>query len=155
MKKKIVFWASLATIIDQLTKFLIKKNFRLYEKKVIIKNFFNLTYVENRGAAWGIFNGNYWFLIITTVVALAFILWFIFRMKEYKKIDIISYSMLIAGIMGNFIDRLARGYVIDFFDFKIFNYYFPVFNIADILIVISVIIMVICCFRGDESENKK
>lgn len=155
MKKKIVFWASLATIIDQLTKFLIKKNFRLYEKKVIIKNFFNLTYVENRGAAWGIFNGNYWFLIITTVVALAFILWFIFRMKEYKKIDIISYSMLIAGIMGNFIDRLARGYVIDFFDFKIFNYYFPVFNIADILIVVSVIIMVICCFRGDESENKK
>lgn len=155
MKKKIVFWASLATIIDQLTKFLIKKNFRLYEKKVIIKNFFNLTYVENRGAAWGIFNGNYWFLIITTVVALAFILWFIFRMKEYKKIDIISYSMLIAGIMGNFIDRLARGYVIDFFDFKIFNHYFPVFNIADILIVVSVIIMVICCFRGDESENKK
>ncbi len=155
MKKKIVFWASLATIIDQLTKFLIKKNFRLYEKKVIIKNFFNLTYVENRGAAWGIFNGNYWFLIITTVVALAFILWFIFRMKEYKKIDIISYSMLIAGIMGNFIDRLVRGYVIDFFDFKIFNYYFPVFNIADILIVVSVIIMVICCFRGDESENKK
>lgn len=155
MKKKIVFWASLATIIDQLTKFLIKKNFRLYEKKVIIKNFFNLTYVENRGAAWGIFNGNYWFLIITTVVALAFILWFIFRMEEYKKIDIISYSMLIAGIMGNFIDRLVRGYVIDFFDFKIFNYYFPVFNIADILIVVSVIIMVICCFRGDESENKK
>lgn len=155
MKKKIVFWASLATIIDQLTKFLIKKNFRLYEKKVIIKNFFNLTYVENRGAAWGIFNGNYWFLIITTVVALAFILWFIFRMKEYKKIDIISYSMLIAGIIGNFIDRLVRGYVIDFFDFKIFNYYFPVFNIADILIVVSVIIMVICCFRGDESENKK
>lgn len=155
MKKEIVFWASLATIIDQLTKFLIKKNFRLYEKKVIIKNFFNLTYVENRGAAWGIFNGNYWFLIITTVVALAFILWFIFKMKEYKKIDIISYSMLIAGIMGNFIDRLARGYVIDFFDFKIFNYYFPVFNIADILIVVSVIIMVICCFRGDESENKK
>ena len=155
MKKKIVFWASLATIIDLLTKFLIKKNFRLYEKKVIIKNFFNLTYVENRGAAWGIFNGNYWFLIITTVVALAFILWFIFRMKEYKKIDIISYSMLIAGIMGNFIDRLVRGYVIDFFDFKIFNYYFPVFNIADILIVVSVIIMVICCFRGDESENKK
>lgn len=155
MKKKIVFWASLATIIDQLTKFLIKKNFRLYEKKVIIKNFFNLTYVENRGAAWGIFNGNYWFLIITTVVALAFILWFIFRMKEYKKIDIISYSMLIAGIMGNFIDRLVRGYVIDFFDFKIFDYYFPVFNIADILIVVSVIIMVICCFRGDESENKK
>ena len=155
MKKKIVFWASLATIIDQLTKLLIKKNFRLYEKKVIIKNFFNLTYVENRGAAWGIFNGNYWFLIITTVVALAFILWFIFRMKEYKKIDIISYSMLIAGIMGNFIDRLVRGYVIDFFDFKIFKYYFPVFNIADIGIVIGVIILIVFSFREEFIKTKK
>ena len=73
--------------------------------------------------------------------------------KELNKYDIISYGMLLGGIIGNFIDRLVRGYVIDFFDFNIFGYNYPVFNFADIFIVINVIMMTITYLRGVVNEN--
>ena len=70
-----------------------------------------------------------------------------------KTIDAITYGLLLGGICGNFFDRIVYGYVVDFLDFKIFSYDFPVFNIADVLIVVSVVIMTVLYVRGDKDEN--
>lgn len=152
MRKKIGIIAFVCLLIDQISKFFITNNLVLYEKKEIIKNFFNITYTRNRGGAWGILNGNVFLLIGITVVALFFLCKYIFKDENISGIDTISYGMLLGGIVGNLIDRIVHNYVIDFLYFKIFNYDFPVFNIADTLIVVSVFIMVITCFRGDKNE---
>ena len=152
LKKKISLITIICLLIDQISKFIVSNNLVLYEKNEVIKNFFNITYVQNKGAAWGILKGNVFLLVIITIASLFFICRFIFKEENISKIEGVSYGMLLGGILGNLIDRIVHNYVIDFLDFKIFNYDYPVFNVADILIVISVIIMVISCFRGDKNE---
>lgn len=156
MKKKlsIIIIAIFGIALDQISKLYISSNLILYKKNPIINNFFNITYVQNKGAAWGILDGNSVFLVLITLIALFIIIRFIFKEENLTKLDILSYGLLLGGITGNFIDRILRGFVIDFLDFYIFGYDFPVFNIADIMIVVSVIIMVISYLRGDINENK-
>mgnify|MGYP006792139251 FL=1 len=156
MKKKlsIIIIAIFGIALDQISKLYISSNLILYKKNPIINNFFNITYVQNKGAAWGILDGNTVFLVLITLIALFIIIRFIFKEENLTKLDILSYGLLLGGITGNFIDRILRGFVIDFLDFYIFGYDFPVFNIADIMIVVSVIIMVISYLRGDINENK-
>ncbi len=151
-KLKIILITSVCAFFDQIIKYLIVSNFTLYKKNPIIEGFFNITYVQNRGAAWGILNNNIILLVVITVLALGLICSFIFKESNIKKLDIVLYGMLLGGIIGNFIDRIFRGYVIDFLDFIIFGYDFPVFNIADMLIVISVGIMIITYWRS-RNEN--
>ena len=156
MKKKlsIIIIAIFGIALDQISKLYIASNLILYKKNPIINNFFNITYVQNKGAAWGILDGNTVLLVLITLIALFIIIRFIFKEENLTKLDILSYGLLLGGITGNFIDRILRGFVIDFLDFYIFGYDFPVFNIADIMIVVSVIIMVISYLRGDINENK-
>ena len=149
---KIILITSVCVFFDQIIKYLIVSNFTLYKKNPIIEGFFNITYVQNKGAAWGILNNNIILLVVITVLALGLICSFIFKESNIKKLDIVLYGMLLGGIIGNFIDRIFRGYVIDFLDFIIFGYDFPVFNIADMLIVISVGIMIITYWRS-RNEN--
>lgn len=151
-KFKIILIAVISVILDQIVKYLIISKCTLYKKNPVIDGFFNITYVQNRGAAWGILNNNIILLVVITVLALGLICSFIFKESNIKKLDIVLYGMLLGGIIGNFIDRIFRGYVIDFLDFIIFGYDFPVFNIADMLIVISVGIMIITYWRG-RNEN--
>ena len=151
-KLKIILITSVCVFFDQIIKYLIVSNFTLYKKNPIIEGFFNITYVQNRGAAWGILNNNIILLVVITVLALGLICSFIFKESNIKKLDKVLYGMLLGGIIGNFIDRIFRGYVIDFLDFIIFGYDFPVFNIADMLIVISVGIMIITYWRS-RNEN--
>lgn len=151
-KFKIVLIAVISVILDQIVKYLIISKCTLYKKNPVIDGFFNITYVQNRGAAWGILNNNIILLVVITVLALGLICSFIFKESNIKKLDIVLYGMLLGGIIGNFIDRIFRGYVIDFLDFIIFGYDFPVFNIADMLIVISVGIMIITYWRS-RNEN--
>lgn len=151
-KFKIILIAVISVILDQIVKYLIISKCTLYKKNPVIDGFFNITYVQNRGAAWGILNNNIILLAVITVLALGLICSFIFKESNIKKLDIVLYGMLLGGIIGNFIDRIFRGYVIDFLDFIIFGYDFPVFNIADMLIVISVGIMIITYWRS-RNEN--
>ena len=90
-----------------------------------------------------------------SVLALVTIYYYLIKDKDLNKIDIVSYSMLIGGIIGNLIDRIVHGYVIDYLDFKIFNYNFPIFNIADTLIVISIIIIGISLIVGEYREQNR
>lgn len=153
--KKILPISLLFVVIDQIVKILVISKLALQQSITIINNFFNITYVRNTGAAWSILSGNVLLLIMISVLALVAIYYYLIKDKELNKIDIVSYSMLIGGIIGNLIDRVVHGYVIDYLDFKIFNYNFPIFNVADTLIVISIIIIGISLIVGEYREQNR
>lgn len=155
MKKKVYVLASISLLLDQITKLLA---YLYLDNLVLIPNFLNLTYVENTGAAWGILDNNRIILVGASVITLLFISKYLKSEDNISKLSTISYGILIGGIFGNLLDRLFRGYVIDFLSFNIFGYNFPVFNIADALIVIGVILMAIevigVSFRGNNCKKK-
>ena len=132
-------------ILDQISKFFAIEYLKNNKPYVIIKDFFRLDYVENRGAAFGILqHRRALFIILTLIVILILLLYLIrnyFSLSVYAKI---AFALLIGGAIGNLIDRIRFGYVVDFISFRLFNIYnFPVFNIADISIVISTFIIIL------------
>ena len=142
VKKKVYLISLIGLIIDFLTKLFISSKLSLGQSKTIINNFFSLTLVYNKGAAWGLLFDKVNLLLIISIVFLVLFIYMIEK-NELKKYEEISYGLIIAGVVGNMIDRLFRGYVIDFLDFNIFGYNYPVFNIADTLIVTGVIIVIV------------
>lgn len=141
--KKIISISMICLLLDQVFKIIVTNTLTLNNSYTIINNFFNISLVHNDGAAWSILSGNRILLIIISLLSL-FIIYFLFiKNKQLKSIEIIIYGMLIGGILGNLLDRILYGYVIDFLDFKVFNYNYPVFNIADCCIVIAAILLVI------------
>lgn len=152
--KKFIIIGIICLVIDQLLKLLVLNNLILNISNEIIPSFFSLTYVQNEGAAFSILSGNRIFLILITLFALIFIYLFLIKKDIDKGINSTIYGVLYGGIIGNLIDRLLRGYVIDYLDFNIFGYNFPIFNFADICIVISIILVIILSiFRGKDNEN--
>lgn len=150
--KKISLISIILVILDRIVKIIVKSTLKLNVKNTIIDNFFYLTFCKNEGAAFSILNGKTFLLIIITLIFLYFLYFFIKREKNFNKFVIINYSLLIGGIIGNLIDRIIYGYVIDYFDFKIFNYNFAIFNLADTFIVIGVILLL---FNKGSEENGK
>ena len=154
VKKRIYLIAGLGVILDQMTKLFAC----LYLKNIeIIPNFFNLTYVENTGGAWGILDNNRVVLIGVSVITILIINKYINSDVQTSKLSSICYGMLLGGIFGNLFDRIFRGFVVDFLNFTIFGYNFPVFNIADSIIIIGVILMfieVIGETYGSKSKKK-
>lgn len=117
----------------------------------VVPGWFNLAYVENRGCAWGLFQGQVWPLAVFGILAVGLILW--------KRRSIFgdgfwggaAEALLLAGIVGNVIDRVARGYVIDFLDFHYGLHHFPCFNLADSFICVAVGLMFLCSFGKHSS----
>ena len=141
MKKKVYILSIIFLLIDIFTKQLVKNILNLYDSIPIIPNFFSITYVINDGAAFSILKGELWLFIILGFV----LLFFIFYYLQKEKLNIyktIYYSFLIAGVLGNLLDRMLYKGVVDFLDFTIFSYNAPIFNLADTFIVISVILIV-------------
>lgn len=143
MLQKSLIITLLCALTDQIIKIIVIGTMSINSGVSIIDNFFSITYVENDGAAWSIFSGNRIFLIIISIIALILIYLYFFKNQNLKKFELINYSILIGGIFGNLLDRIKFGKVIDYLDFKIFGYNFPVFNFADICIVVSVILLLI------------
>ena len=141
MNKKNILISSTALIIvllDQLTKFLIRKNFNLNESIPIIKNIFHFTYITNTGSAFSMFQGYNIFFMIFSAIVICAILYYIRKIKENEKLLQFAFGLLLAGTVGNLIDRIFFGAVTDFLDFRIW----PVFNIADSAVTISVILLI-------------
>ena len=140
--------------IDQLTKKL-ATDYLIGNDITIIPNVLQLHYLENRGAAFGILQNQRIIFVILTIIYLAAVFWFLHRCPKngrYTLLHIIA-SVLTAGALGNFIDRLRLGYVVDFFYFSLIN--FPVFNVADIFVVISFIgiaVSILFIYKDDELE---
>ena len=153
MKKKLLLFSLLCILIDQISKLLIVNSYDVNDGFSVIDGFFSITYIKNTGAAWGLFSNGTIILSLISIVFLFFMIKYIYEMKKISYLNIVSYGMLIGGIIGNLIDRLIRNYVVDFLNFNIFGYDFPVFNIADSFIVISIILIVIDSWR-DKSDSK-
>ncbi len=135
--------AILIVIIDQSTKFLIKKNFQLNQSLPIIKNILHFTYITNTGSAFGLFKGfNYAFVIISLIV-IGIIFYHLRKIKKNETALQISVGLLLGGSIGNLIDRLYYSAVIDFIDFRIW----PIFNIADSAVTISIVILIFIIWK--------
>lgn len=125
-------------ILDRITKLWAMNKLLGREDIVIIKNIFSFSYVENRGAAFGVFQGNVNILAIVTIAAIAGMFYFLIKYRPESKLCRISIAMILSGAIGNFIDRVWYKYVVDFIMFHYKDvYYFPNFNIADTLVVIG------------------
>jgi len=153
MKKKYLFvllGVSLVVMIDQITKQVIARTMDLHEKIEVIKDFFYIASHRNNGAAWGILEGE--MIIFFLITALAFVLfYYLIRDIDFinKKLYSLSVILLISGAIGNLIDRILFGYVVDFLDFIIFGYDFPTFNVADMALVIGVTIFAYDILKED------
>ncbi|MCR5116511.1 MAG: signal peptidase II [Lachnospiraceae bacterium] len=142
MKKLIYLLAAvLLIVIDQASKFWIAANLKGRENIVLIKKIFELEYVENDGAAFSSFSGKQAFLLVLTLFILAFVIFEFIRTPNDKKfIPLnITFTLLVSGAIGNMIDRVKQGYVVDFFYFVPIN--FPRFNVADIYITVSAVML--------------
>lgn len=141
-------------LIDQIIKFLIATKLNLYQSIILINPFLKITYLTNKGASWGILNNNVSFItIITAIFAIYFVKYIYSKKDQLNSFSLIATSFLFGGLMGNLIDRLFRGYVIDYLDVLIFKYNFPIFNFADSLIVIGTLLIIIELLRSDKNEH--
>lgn len=155
MKKLCYFLATVIILIDQVIKVLISLNMKIYESIPVIKNFFYITYVRNDGAAFSILQNKTYLLLLVAFLVLSFILWYINKQEKFSKIEAITFGFLLGGIIGNFMDRLLYGQVIDYLDFKLFGYDYPVFNFADSMIVIGVLILGYMLIRSDVDDSRR
>ncbi|MGI6084025.1 MAG: signal peptidase II [Acetivibrionales bacterium] len=144
------------TGFDQLTKWYFYTNKLQYDGFVVIKDFFYLTYLENRGAAFGILQNFRWGFVLLTIAAVGIMIWYF--VNNNNIVLRFALAFLISGAVGNFIDRLFRGFVIDFLDFYPFGYDFPIFNLADIWVNIGVFLLfvyVLFIYKEPASINQK
>lgn len=149
MKKKMRLISLLCILLDQFSKLLIQQFLEL-NQSIYVTSFFQITYVKNEGAAWSLFSGQQLFLIFISIGALYFLYHYFIKGKKLSLLEEISYGLLLGGIIGNLFDRFFRGYVIDYFAVIIFRYHFPVFNIADICIVIAIILMILLIWKEEK-----
>lgn len=152
MKKKYYIGLSLIVaivilIVDQLTKKIITATMNIGDSYEVIPHFLNITSHRNNGAAWGILSGKMGFFYIITLIILAVLIIFYIKETKYNAFMQVAISLLFAGALGNFIDRLFNGEVVDFIDTNIFGYDFPIFNIADSSLTIGVIFVIIALVK--------
>ncbi|MEK6869253.1 MAG: signal peptidase II [Nanoarchaeota archaeon] len=144
-KYNVVFSTALIIILlDQTTKFLVKNALQLNQTLPIISNVFHLTYINNTGAGFGILKAQALILIFISVAVIGIILYNFDRIKNNETLLQILAGFVLGGTIGNLIDRLAYGHVIDFLDFQIW----PIFNFADSFVTIGVIGLIIYLWKG-------
>ena len=155
--KIVAGWLSAIVIVDQITKAIVDRTMALHHSIPIIDGFFNLTYVRNTGAAFGIFAGSHEvfrrpFLIGVSIVAIGFILVMLRRLREDATGLAVALAFILGGAIGNLIDRIFYGEVIDFLDVYWSTYHWPAFNVADSFITIGVTITLFYLVRakGDD-----
>ena len=143
-------------VLDQLSKIVIDKYCELGWNQPVIPGFFNLVYLQNKGAAWGIFNQHTWLLAMISTAAFVFILFIFKKQNEGNKLAAFALALLEGGIAGNMVDRIFRAAVIDFLDFHIAGYHWPAFNIADSAICVSIaLLLYIQLFPGRKALDAK
>lgn len=143
-------------MVDQYTKFLAVAHLKNGNPIVIIKNVLEFSYLENRGAAFGIFQGKKVFLLGFTFIVILVIIYFYTRIPSQKRFMFLhlAVTFLIAGALGNFIDRVRLNYVVDFIYFKLID--FPVFNVADIYVTCSAVtiaLLLIFYYKEEDMEE--
>ncbi len=143
--KLVLSWLVPIIVLDQLTKIIVDRTMPLHHSIPIVDGFFSLTYVRNTGAAFGIFAGSHEvfrlpFLIGVSILAIGFILVMLKRLRDDATGLVTALTFILGGAIGNLIDRVLHGEVIDFLDVYYSNYHWPAFNLADSFITVGVTI---------------
>ena len=134
-------------ILDQLVKWLVRSQMVLGESIPLLQNVFHLTYIENPGAAFGLFKDKTIFFVIFTLIIIGIMVYLYLHQTNRKTLFAYSLALVIGGAAGNLIDRVVKGTVTDMFDFRIW----PVFNIADMAVVIGLMYLAYCLiFHGED-----
>lgn len=152
--RKIVFplWIAALIGLDQLVKWWTVETIALHEVKPFLPNIMSLTYLRNYGAAYSILQNQQWLFTIVTLVVMSALTWYFVKNINGSLLTLFSLSLMIAGGLGNFIDRLRLGYVVDMFHLDFIN--FPVFNVADICLTVGVGILFICLMKEEKNGSK-
>ena len=150
--KKVIAISSISFLIDRITKIIVCSILKTGESIPIIKNFFSITLAKNTGVAFSLLEGKIDIVIIVTLIVL-FLIIDMLRKNNIKENEKKYYALMIGGALGNLLDRIIYGYVIDFLDFKIINYNYPIFNIADSCIVVGIILLLMNSIRT-KGESK-
>lgn len=152
----IIFAFSIST--DQITKWWAVNALKNGSSIKLIGNFLRFTYAENKGAAFSMLQNQLWFFIIVTIVMLVALAYIYFKTKNIATLSKLSIAMIAGGALGNFIDRVRLGYVVDFIDVRFGNFYnFPIFNIADSFVVCGTFLMIILILfnKFEKSKNNE
>jgi signal peptidase II len=147
-------------LLDQWTKSMVVQELPLYQRVNVIQGFFDLTHVRNTGGAFGIFGGEKGGLgsilfVVVSLIAIGAIVVLFLKIKENEKTLAIAFSLILSGAVGNLIDRLRYGEVVDFLDFHLSSYHWPAFNVADSAICIGIGLMALELFKGDWGKGTK
>ena len=147
-------------LLDQWTKRLVVQKLPLYRRVNVIQGFFNLTHIRNTGGAFGIFGGEKGGLgsilfVLVSLIAIGAIIFLFLKVKAHEKTLALSFSLILSGAVGNLIDRLRYGEVVDFLDFHLFSHHWPAFNIADSAICVGIGLMALELLKGDRKKSTK
>ena len=153
MKKRGIVAGVIAILIvlDQLVKAYVVQNIALGEIKSWIPNFVSLTYLQNRGAAFSILQDQQWLFAIITLVVMVGAIWYLHKHMEDSLWMVLGLTLIIAGGLGNFIDRISQGFVVDMFHLDFIN--FAIFNVADSYLTVGVIILLIAMLKEEINGN--
>ena len=149
-----IFIIVLGITLDRISKIWALKILKENADVVVIKNYFSFSYLENRGAAFGIFQNKGIYLSVITLFIVCAVIFYLVKFRPQSKLLRISLALIIGGAIGNLYDRIVYKYVVDFvlWHFKDV-YYYPTFNVADMLVVVGTILLVICVVLEDKNEN--
>ena len=160
MKPRYTLFATIAIVgilIDQITKIAVDRSMQLFDSIPIVEHFFHLTYVRNRGAAFSFLSNASWrlpFFITVSIIAAIVILVAFQKMRDDQKLAHTSLALIFSGAVGNLIDRIRLGEVIDFLDAHWYRHHWPAFNVADSLICVGVFLLAIDMFLEEKRLKK-
>lgn len=154
-KENGLYWLMTSTIvffIDIASKFWILTKFNLYES-INVLPFFSITYVQNIGAAFSIFEGQRWMLAAVALLISGAIVYMLYRNKRQQKLENFSLSLILGGALGNLFDRLYHGFVVDFLDVNFGSWHYPTFNIADCAICIGIGLFILSSYKKPQKTE--
>ena len=154
MKRRSLIFALLIIFIDQITKFAIDNSFLMGETLPLINGFLSITKVYNTGASWSMFSGMLNMLIVISIAAFFCFIYY----QDFFKINmrnIIAFGFIYGGLFGNLIDRIDRGAVVDFIHLRFGTYDFPIFNFADVSLVLGFMMLIIALWKGEDKSGIK
>lgn len=152
MKKKVILFSVMFFLFDQVSKIVLNQVLVLGKSYPIFEKFLYITKAYNNGISFSMLEGHRLLIILTCLAIMVFLYFYMQKFKQNKK-NIIAFSLVFGGLFGNLIDRIIYGYVIDFIDFYIFNYNYPIFNFADSFICIGILILLYSIYLGEDNEN--
>jgi signal peptidase II len=159
MKYRVLIIVSLVTLLlDQATKLYIARTLPLHTMITVIENFFTITYLRNKGAAFGILARSSWrlpFFILVSLIAVVVILVVIAKLRDDQKLAAFSLSLIFSGALGNLIDRIRLGEVIDFIYVHWYEHYWPAFNVADSAICVGVFLLALDMFQEERRVKRQ